>query len=86
MCSLIYCENLDGIPEFKCLKASNAPYFWLMWRFFCDPRMTHKKGLTLKWMQGMGISASGEIEEFTSNQETTSLSHAKAVLICTKAW
>lgn len=54
--------------------------------FFWDPRMTHKKELTLKWMWDMGISASGEIQEFTSNQETASLSHAKAVLICTKAW
>ena len=86
MRSLIYYENSDGIPEFKCLKASNTPYLWLIWRFFWDPRMTHKKELTLKWMWGMGISASGEIQEFTSNQETASPSHAKAVLICTKAW
>lgn len=86
MCCLIYCENSDGISESKCLRASNTPYLWLIWRFFCDPRMTHKKGLTLKWMWDMGISASGEIQEFTSNQETASLSHAKAVLICTKAW
>lgn len=48
--------------------------------------MTHKKELTLKWMWDMGISASGEIQEFTSNQETVSLKYAKAALICTKAW
>lgn len=54
MRSLIYYENSDGIPEFKCLQSFQYTLFVINLEVLWDPRMTHKEGTHAEMNVGHG--------------------------------